>query len=405
MKTKHIYIQILFCLAVSFSNAQTLQDYINIAKSNSSEIQEKHFEFLIAKEKINEVGNLDDTDVSLGYFVSTPETRVGSQLTKIGVKQEFPWFGTLKAQKNVANAISETKKFDIELSARDVIFQVKTAYYELYQKEKTTAILKDNKEILSAYETMALSALENNKATMSDVLKIKVQKNELHSKIFQNMNEIIALSKNFNRLLQRDKEALLSIVDSLNVLDIQIPKSNIKDHPRLSKLEQLQSVYDNENALINKEKLPHLGFGLDYVLVNERSDISITDNGKDIVMPMVSLSIPIFNKKYKSQLHKIEIQKDALVSKKHIEQKQLEIALEKAVLELDNAILSVVAAQKNKEETQLAINVDLKAYETGILDYDKILRLQLQKIKFQLMEINAVKTAFVAKAKTAYLTE
>ncbi len=84
----------------------------NLAKA--SEIQEKQYEFLLAKEHVNEVGNLDDTDVSLGYFLSTPETRVGSQITKIGVKQEFPWFGTLKAQKDVANAIAETKKFDIE---------------------------------------------------------------------------------------------------------------------------------------------------------------------------------------------------------------------------------------------------------------------------------------------------
>ncbi len=405
MKTKHIYIAILLCFGVSLSHAQTLQDYLDIAKANSSEIQEKQYEFLLAKEHVNEVGNLDDTDVSLGYFLSTPETRVGSQITKIGVKQEFPWFGTLKAQKDVASAIAETKKFDIELTERDLLFQVKAAYYELYQKEKTTAILKDNKQILSTYETMALSALENNRATMSDVLKIRVQKNELHSKIFQNFNEIIALSKNFNRLLQRDKATNLSLVDSLNVLDIQLPKSTIEQHPSLSKLEQLNSIYNNENTLINKEKLPKIGFGLDYVLVNERNHIKIVDNGKDIVMPKVSLSIPIFNKKYKSQLHKIQIKKEALVSKKNIQQKQLEMALEKGILELDNAILSVVAAQKNKKETQLAINVDLKAYETGILDYDKILKLQLQKIKFQLMEIDAVKRAFVAQAKTDYLTQ
>ncbi len=85
------------------------------------------------------------------------------------------------------------------------------------------------------------------------------------------------------------------------------------------------------------------------------------------------------------------------------QKKQLEIALEVSVLELDNAILNVVAAQKNKVETQIAIDVDLKAYETGILNYDKILSLQLQKIRFQLMEVEAVKTAFVSKAKSEYL--
>ena len=114
MKTKHIYIVTFLCFAISISNAQTLQDYLNIAKTNSSEVQEKHFEFQLAKEKVNEVGNIDNTNVSFGYFASTPETRVGAQITKLGVQQQLPWFGTLQAEKDVATAISETKKFDIE---------------------------------------------------------------------------------------------------------------------------------------------------------------------------------------------------------------------------------------------------------------------------------------------------
>jgi hypothetical protein len=79
------------------------------------------------------------------------------------------------------------------------------------------------------------------------------------------------------------------------------------------------------------------------------------------------------------------------------------MALESAKLNLNNSILDVVAAQKNKTEIQQAINVDLKAYETGILDYDKILRLQIQKIKYQIMEIEATKNAFIAKSKIEYL--
>ena len=404
MKTNNVYILLTILLSFSMSNAQTLEDYLSIAKQNSSEIKAQNFELEIAKEKVNEVGNLADTNVSFGYFVSTPETRVGAQITKLGVQQQLPWFGTLKAQKDLTKAISETKHFDIDLTERDLNYQVKAAYFELYQKEAITSILKENKQVLTTYETMALAALENNKASMSDVLRIRVQKNELHSKIFQNLNTINALSKNFNRLLQRDANTALVISDDLNVLDILIAKSKVDQHPSLEKLEHLNTIYNQEDLLINKERMPKLAFGLDYILVEERSDLKLVDNGKDIVMPKLALSIPIFTKKHKSKLHQIKIKHEALVSQKEIQRKQLEIALEASVLEIDNAILSVVAAQKNKEETQLAINVDLKAYETGILDYDKILKLQIQKIKYQLMEIEATKKAFIAKAKTIYLT-
>lgn len=392
-------------LLFNVCSGQTLQDYLNIAKTNSSEIQEKQLEYLLSQEQVNEAGNIANTKINFGSFLSTPETRVGAQTLKLGIEQQLPWFGTLGAEKSYAEVMSKTKQFDADLAERELMYQVKVLYYELYQKYKIEKILRDNKQILTTYENMALSALENNKATMSDVLKIKVQKNELHSKIFKNLNEIEALNKNFNRLLQQDIHTQIVIADSLSVLDIMMEETTINNHPSLSKIESFNKAYQAENDLIDKEKRPTLAFGLDYILVEERQDLKLNDNGKDIVMPKIALSIPIFTKKYTSKSAQVKIKQASLRSKKESQKKQLEIALQNSILELDNAILNVVAAQKNTVETQLAIDVDLKAYETGILNYDKILNLQLQKIKFQLMEIKGVKEAFVAKSKMEYLTK
>lgn len=403
MKTKYIYTIGFALLIFNVCSAQTLQDYLNIAKTNSSEIKEKYLEHLLSQEQVKEAGNIDGTNISVGPFLSTPETRVGAQTIKLGIEQQLPWFGTLTAEKSYAKAISETKRFDADLAERDLLFQVKSLYYELYEKHKIEKILKDNKQVLTTYENMALSALENNKATMSDVLKIKVQKNELHSKIFKNLNEIEALVKNFNRLLQQDVNTQIIVADSLSVLDIMMEDGDINKHPSLSKIDAYKNVYKTENDLIEKEKRPKLAFGLDYILVEERQDLKLSDNGKDIIMAKIGLNIPIFTKKYTSKAAQVEIKQETLLSKKETQKKQLEMALQTSVLELDNAILNVVAAQKNTVETQLAIDVDLKAYETGILDYDKILNLQLQKIKFQLMEVMGIKNAFIAKSKIDYL--
>ena len=43
----------------------------------------------------------------------------------------------------------------------------------------------------------------------------------------------------------------------------------------------------------------------------ETSFENLSDNGKDIVMPVVSVSIPIFTKKYKSQTKNLKQSKDA----------------------------------------------------------------------------------------------
>lgn len=403
MKNKTLIILILFLSTIA-SNAQTLQNYLDIAKENSSELKINNYEYELAKEKVLEVGNNSKTSFNFGYFIQRPETRVGSQVAIGGVRQQFPWFGTKNSEREVAKSNAEVWQYDLALSERDLIYKVKEAYYKLYEKQAITSILMENKQILKTYENMALAALENNKATFSDVSLIRVERNELHSNIFQNYNEIEALSKNFNRLLQRDINLMVNVVDSLNITDILIGKTVVDHHPSLDKIDQINEALDFENDLIGKENTPTIGLGLDYIIVNEIDNVTIADNGKDVILPTVSFSIPIFNKDYKSKNNQIKIRQDQIISKKINQKRLLEMALEEALLSFNNSVLSVVSAQKNKEEIQHAININLKAYETGILDYENIVGLQLQKIKYQLMEVAATKKAFIAKATTGYLT-
>lgn len=401
---KDLFFILIALLSVQIK-AQSLEDFLEIAKQNNATIKVKTSEYVLAQEKVHQVGTYQNTNISLGVFALQPETRVGAQIFKLGAKQKLPWFGEFDAQKEAVKQKAAIKQYDIILTEKDLNFQVKKAYYTIYKEQAITKILKNNEQILKAYERMALAALSNNRATMSDVLRIRVQKNELHSKILQNTNSIEALSSNFNRLLQRDKNTVVTIIDSLNVLDVLVPKGSVEKHPSIEKITKMDAVYTAEEKLIGLDKKPKIAIGLDYIMVDRRKDIAVSQNGKDILMPNISLAIPIFNKKYQSQYKQIAIQQDMLKDAVLEQKNNLEIALDTAILAFDNAVLAVVTAQKNKAEMQLAINLDLKAYETGILDYDKILRLQIQKLKYQYLEIEASKNAFIAKSKIAYLVE
>jgi len=398
------YIGILFVIFTSsITQAQELSDYVNMAKKNNALLKVATTEVALEKERINEVANYENTNFSLGAFALTPETRVGAQLFKVGVSQKLPWFGEFTAKKETVKALTSIKEQEVLLSEKNLAYQVKQEYFELYKQQQITDIYKENKEILSTYENMALAALSNDRASMSDVIRIRLQKNELHSKMFQNINSLEALYKNFNRILQRETSLSVNVVDSLSVLDILFQKETISSHPSIVKIQNKYAVYEAKEKVLALDKKPKINIGLDYILVDKRSDVAVLQNGKDVLMPKISLSIPVFNKKYQSQEKQLAIQKEKINYKLANQTYQLEMALESAILGVDNAILSVVAAQKNKEDIQRAINVDLKAYETGILNYDKILRLQLQKIKYQLMELEAIKTAFISKARIDYL--
>ena len=77
---------------------------------------------------------------------------------------------------------------------------------------------------------------------------------------------------------------------------VEKTKENLTFHPELLKFDKLFRSIEQSELLNQKESSPKIGFGLDYINVSERPDINFIDNGKDIIMPMISLSIPIFNK-------------------------------------------------------------------------------------------------------------
>ena len=400
---KIIAITIITILGFQISFGQSLDDYLKIAEKNNPEIEYYELNHQIFQEKVDETGNLDNTKFSLGYYIFPPETRLGAQRLKLGAQQSFPWPGTFEAQKEVARNRSNEKSYDTQIAKLNLFYNIRNRYYELYKNSATLDMYKENKAVLDIYEKMALGALENNKAKMSDVLKIQSQKNELHSKIFSAFNDMMALSKQFNRLLNRDENLEVSIPDSLSILDIMMSNDSVESHPLLQKIESKKVTFEKEKELLRYQEKPKFSVSLDYISVSKRDDSSPDANGRDILMPMVGVSVPLFTKQYKAKDKRLVLSMQKAEVERINKEKALKTQLDLAEAKLKNAILQVVAAEKNADVIQRAIDSDLKAYETGKLDYDNILRMQLQKIKFQLMEIKGTKDAFVQKAKIKYL--
>ena len=388
---------------ITFTTAQSLQSYISLAEKNNPILEYHKMSYDIGMSKVDEVGNLPDTKFMAGYYLFAPETRVGPQRIKLGAQQSFPWPGTLKAQKDKARSQAKINAYDKTLETINLRYQVKQLYYKLYANSAKLNVLKENKEILAIYENMALASLENNNAKMSDVFKIRVQKNELHSRIYSNINDKIAWSKQFNRLLNRDEDVVVSITDSLSVLDIVLLDHKVEDHPIFKKLDTRTEAKKAVKKLITFERKPKFTAAIDYISVSKRQDVEVAHNGKDIFMPRVGIAVPIFNKKYDAKTNRINLEVEQIEIQKHNQLQALKNELDGAKTKLDNAILKVVAAEKNKDQIQKAIDADLKAYETGKLDYDSILRMQLEKIKYEIMEIEATKEAYLQEARMMWI--
>jgi len=398
----------LFLASVFFAftmQGQNLQEYIETALENNPEVQQFDIKYKRISEKKEEVNTLPNTEFGAGYFVSTPETRTGPQRFKLSVKQMIPFFGTITARENYVSSLADASYQDMMVVKRKLMTSVAQLYYKLYEIKAKQKVLDENIELLKTYEKLALTSVEVGKASAVDVLRLQIRRNELNQQ-----NEVLAetfsgIEKAFNKLLNQDIRTSVRVVYSLPIPAeaAKIQPSNLQLHPELVKFDKMYTSVEKSELLNQKDKQPMIGFGLDYVNVAKRTDMDMPENGKDIVMPMVSLSIPIFNKKNKSITKQNKLQQEEILSQKQQRYNTLETVLYRAVSDRNAAMISHQTQLKNLEQAKNAEQILVKSYETGTIDFNDVLDIQELQLKFQTNMITSEVTYYTQSTIINYL--
>ena len=71
----------------------------------------------------------------------------------------------------------------------------------------------------------------------------------------------------------------------------------IKKNPAFQLLQARKDVLSAEKKAIGYERKPRLGLGLDYAIVSARADANPENNGRNILMPHLAVTVPVFSKK------------------------------------------------------------------------------------------------------------
>jgi len=402
---KILFISCLIGTAV-YTNAQDLQSYIAEAEKNNPKIQQFELQYRIASEKVYQAGALPNTEIGVGVPVSSPETRTGPQRFKVSAKQRIPWFGVITARKNYANSLADAQYEEIAITRRKLVADVSQSYYKLYALKAQQLIFDEQLSLLETYETLALNSVETGKASAVDVLKLQIRQNELAASKKVLQQQFLAEQTHFNKLLNRDKAIAVAVVDTLVLLpDNEAYNSdNLTLHPELVKYDKLFASVEQSELVNQRESSPSLGFGLDYIAVAEGPITNFNDNGKDILIPSVSLSIPIWNKKYKSRSKQNELRQQQILAEKQERKNVLETLLDAAVKNKVAARIQHDTQIENLEQSNNAEQILLKNYETGTIDFNDVLDIQELGLKFEMNRIKAIANYYLQHTIINYLT-
>ena len=407
MTKQNIYIKMVLsfgiCLSAFNSYGQDLQTYIDDAISNNPGIQKFDLQYKIASEKLNEVNTLPNTEFNLGIMAISPESEMPRERFRVSLMQMLPWFGTISARENYTSSMADAQFVEVTIAKRKLALSVSQLYYLLYEIRASQEVLGENIALLQTYERLALTSLEVGKASAVDVLRLQIRQNELSQQIDVLIEKYKGVQAAMNSLMNREYDKDVSVASSLEIPenDNFYSYESLSINPELLKYDKLYHSVEQSELLNQKESGPMVGFGLEYI--NQGNSPMITSSYKDMVMPMVSLSVPIFNNKYKSQSEQNELRGQEIQSQKDERLNVLKADLAKAISQRNQSRIKFNTQEKNLKKAEDAEEILIKSYETGTIDFNDVLGIQELQLKFQMEKIESIRDYYEQAAIINYL--
>lgn len=361
---KNSILVIFFLLTVGSSQAQSLDYFIDLAKENQPALQAERLRNQAIKTKENQYSAWQDPTISAGYNL-TPNSM---ERMNASVMQNFAWFGTASKQKEAARKETESSIFSLEAQENQVAVGVSNLYFDLQELMLQKELQKEMRDTYASLEVLATNKLATTKGSMVDVARAELEKDKTVIAIELIDLKIINLKEALNRIVLRDPKAVIEIIPIQKFALIQ--EMNVEEHPELKAIQAKQEEMELLTIVAKKEAAPQLGIGLDYMQMNPTHHE---------FMPMLSLSIPIYRKKYKAKIEESSYLQKAY----HMEKDQLRMEHYRARTAVKNE-LQQVEKERILYENQLlklakAKDLLLTYYSTVGSDFEEVLRLQQEE--------------------------
>ena len=401
---KTIFYLITLLLSTALQ-AQSLEHYLSLALSNNPQLQALNMRYEIAEEKINQAAAVPKATFGAGYFASEPETRTGPQRFKLSVSQMLPWFGTLKARQDYARSLVETEGLDRLIVERQLALSLAQSYYRLYGYQQKMHIVETAIELFKSYEALALKAVENGSASVVNVLQLQIEQNKLSEEFLKIQELEKAEEVAFANLLSDDSFEGIQFSEMLEIPleDLMHEQSRLEVNPEILKYDKLFAAVQQSEIVNQKEAQPSLGLGLDYIAVQQRSDVLLNENGKDILMPMLKLSVPLFKSKHSSVAQQLELKQRELNYEKNHRLNLLENKLAQAIALQNQAQISFKSQDANSAQTQKMKEVVLSNFESDRQKLTEVIAMEQLYLQFEFNKIEAVVQFYSQTALINYL--
>ena len=251
-----------------------IQQLIEQALENNPEIKFMQRRFDMMRARVPQAKALDEPVLSVGYmgniapfFVQRDDPSSGRT---ISISQDLPYPGKRSLKGKIASSDADAEWWTFEQTRRNVVAEVKDAYFELYFLTKAIGVVTKTKTLLEQFTKIAEAKYTVGKGIQQDVLKAQVEFSKLiEQQTVLEQRRHIAKAR-LNSLLYRESDSPLPIVEELKPRDFayslaQLNETAITNYPELKSQRRKLEGAQYAIQLAKKDFYPDFSVGFTYV--------------------------------------------------------------------------------------------------------------------------------------------
>ena len=230
---------------------------------------------------------------------------------------------------------------------------------------------------------------------LSDLYRIQMEIGELDNYIALLKNQQNTIVARFNSYLNRPIQYLVSLpsslaTDSLGISILAVSDSMLLNNPMLGMLKFEQQSLEARKRMVSRMGYPMVGLGVNYSLINKNPMSTSSMNGKDMIMPMVTVTLPMYRKKYNSMRSEVELLKTATEQGYKATANTLQVEYYEALQKYKDSERRIKLYENQSQLARKTLDIMIKGFSVSGSGLSDILRIRQQMLDYDTKKIEAI---------------
>jgi outer membrane protein TolC len=230
---------------------------------------------------------------------------------------------------------------------------------------------------------------------LADLYRIQIEIGDLENNIALLKNQYNTIVAKFNSFLNRPVQSPVAIIDTLgpdtlNISLLAVSDSMLRNNPMLGMFQYEQQSIEARKKMVTRMSYPMIGLGVEYSLINKSEMSTSPMNGKDMIMPMISVTLPIYRGKYKAMRTEADLLKTATAQNYTASANNLQTEYYQAVQLYQDSQRRMTLYANQYSLANKTLNIMLKSFATSGSRLTDILRIRQQTLDYEFKQVEAV---------------